>query len=72
MIKVIVDDKIPYIREALAAMDVEVCYVPGTAFTPAIVKDADALIIRTRTQCDESLLATLGTGRVAAEHAHTP
>ena len=76
MIKVIVDDKIPYIREALAAMDVEVCYVPGTAFTPAIVKDADALIIRTRTQCDESLLASsrvqfIATATIGYDHIDT-
>ena len=76
MIKVIVDDKIPYIREALAAMDVEACYVPGDAFTPAIVSDADALIIRTRTRCDEALLEGsrvqfIATATIGYDHIDT-
>lgn len=76
MIKVIVDDKIPYIREALAAMDVEACYVPGNAFTPAIVKDADALIIRTRTRCDKALLERsrvqfIATATIGYDHIDT-
>ena len=54
--KVIVDDKIPYIREALSAMGVEAQYVEGSKFTSAIVRDADALIVRTRTQCNGALL----------------
>ena len=43
--KVIVDNKIPYIREALSRLADEVIYLPGHDFTPDIVKDADALII---------------------------
>ena len=54
--KVVVDDKIPYIREALANMADEVIYAPGKDFTPQLVKDADALIIRTRTRCNRELL----------------
>ena len=47
--KVIVDNKIPYIREAIEQLADKVVYLPGKAFTPEVVKDADALIIRTRT-----------------------
>jgi erythronate-4-phosphate dehydrogenase len=54
--KVIVDDKIPYIREPLEKIADEVVCLPGNSFTPAIVRDADALIIRTRTHCDRNLL----------------
>jgi erythronate-4-phosphate dehydrogenase len=54
--KVIVDDKIPYIKEAIENLADQVEYVPGNLFTPQIVKDADALIIRTRTACNRSLL----------------
>jgi erythronate-4-phosphate dehydrogenase len=54
--KVVVDDKIPYIREAIENIADEVNYVPGSAFTQEIVRDADALIIRTRTRCDRNLL----------------
>ena len=55
--KVIVDNKIPYIREAIEQIADEVIYTPGKDFTPELVQDADALIIRTRTRCDRSLLA---------------
>lgn len=54
--KVIVDNKIPYIREAIERIADEVVYVPGAEFTPSLVRDADALIIRTRTQCNRALL----------------
>lgn len=56
MIRVVVDDKIPYIREALSTMAVEAAYVPGSEIGSAIVRDADALIVRTRTRCDAALL----------------
>ena len=55
--KVVVDDKIPFIREAIGQIADEVLFVPGAAFTPRLVRDADALIVRTRTRCDEQLLA---------------
>ena len=42
MISVVVDDKIPYIREALALMGVEAQYVAGSAITATTVRDADA------------------------------
>ena len=51
--KIVVDDKIPYIREKLALLADEVVYLPGAAITADDVRDADALIVRTRTRCDE-------------------
>jgi erythronate-4-phosphate dehydrogenase len=63
--KVIVDNKIPYIREAIETLADEVVYAPGGAFTPALVRDADALIIRTRTHCDRALLAGSGVRFIA-------
>ena len=48
--KVIVDNKIPYIKEAIEALADEVVYLPGKEITPEVVKDADALITRTRTR----------------------
>ena len=53
--KVIVDNKIPYIREVIEQLADEVVYLPGKAFTPEVVKDADALIIRTRTICNREI-----------------
>ena len=74
--KVVVDDKIPYIREALANMVDEVIYAPGKDFTPQLVKDADALIIRTRTRCDRRLLEGsrvrfIATATIGFDHIDT-
>lgn len=74
--KVIVDNKIPYIKEAIESLADEVVYLPGKAFTPEIVKDADALITRTRTRCDRNLLAGskvkfIGTATIGFDHIDT-
>lgn len=74
--KVIVDNKIPYIREALSRLADEAVYLPGHDFTPDIVKDADALIIRTRTRCDRQLLEGsrvrfIGTATIGFDHIDT-
>ena len=54
--KIVVDDKIPFIREAISQISTDVIYKPGIAISPDDIHDADALIIRTRTRCDETLL----------------
>lgn len=54
--KVIVDNKIPFIREAIERIADEVVYLPGSEFTASDVRDADALVIRTRTRCNRELL----------------
>jgi erythronate-4-phosphate dehydrogenase len=74
--KVIVDDKIPYIREAIERIADEVVYLPGAQFTPQAVKDADALIIRTRTRCTRELLAGsrvrfIATATIGFDHIDT-
>jgi len=51
----IIDDKIPYIKGVLEPFG-EVLYLPGASITPSVVKNATALIIRTRTRCDATLL----------------
>ncbi len=55
--KIVIDDKIPYIRETLQSLADQVVALPGARISPADVADADALIVRTRTRCDEQLLA---------------
>jgi erythronate-4-phosphate dehydrogenase len=55
--KIVVDDKIPYIREKLEMLADEVVSLRGADIKADDVKDADALIVRTRTRCDEQLLA---------------
>ncbi len=54
--KVIVDNKIPYIQGNIEKVADEVVYLSGNAFTKEIVADADALIVRTRTLCNRELL----------------
>ena len=61
--KVIIDDKIPYIREAIAQVADQVVYLPGSAITAEDVRDADALIVRTRTKCNAELLERLQSVR---------
>ena len=74
--KVIVDNKIPYIKETIEALADEVVYLPGKSITADTVKDADALIIRTRTLCDRSLLEGsrvqfIGTATIGFDHIDT-
>lgn len=74
--KVIVDDKIPFIREALAGIADEVVYLPGREFTPEVVKEADALVVRTRTRCDRRLLEGsrvkfIATATIGFDHIDT-
>jgi len=53
--KIIIDDKIPYIKGALEPF-AEVVYLPGNLTSAEAVKDADALITRTRTLCNKEIL----------------
>lgn len=53
--KLIIDDKIPYIRGEAEKLG-ECIYLPGKDITREDVQDADLLIIRTRTRADKSLL----------------
>jgi len=53
--KVVIDDKIPFIKGVLEPF-AEVDYLPGNKISQHDVKDADALIVRTRTLCNEALL----------------
>lgn len=55
--KVVIDDKIPYIQGKPEALGFETVYLPGAQISAADVKDADALIVRTRTRCNAALLA---------------
>lgn len=73
--KFIVDDKIPYIKGALEPF-AEVIYLPGDQTTPEIVKDADALITRTRTNCNAQLLSGskvkfIATATIGFDHIDT-
>ena len=73
--KVVIDDKIPYIKGVLEPF-AEVVYLPGSKTTPEEVRDADALITRTRTICNEKLLAGssvkyIATATIGYDHIDT-
>lgn len=74
--KIIIDNKIPYIKEAVQGIADEVIYAPGKDFTQELVKDADALIIRTRTHCNRELLEGsrvkfIATATIGFDHIDT-
>ena len=73
--KIIIDDKIPYIRGAFESV-AEVIYLPGSKTTPEVAKDADAIVTRTRTICNEKLLAGssvkfIATATIGYDHIDT-
>ena len=73
--KIIIDDKIPYIRGAFESV-AEVVYLPGSKTTPEVVRDADAIVTRTRTICNEKLLSGssvkfIATATIGYDHIDT-
>lgn len=73
--KIIIDDKIPYIKGALEPF-AEVVYLPGSKTTAQVVKDADAIITRTRTICNKELLEGsnvkfIATATIGYDHIDT-
>lgn len=54
--KIVCDDKIPFIQGPLRELADELLVLPGKDIGPADVADADILIVRTRTRCDATLL----------------
>lgn len=74
--KIIVDDKIPYIREVLERITKDVRYIKGADITHDDLTDADALIVRTRTRCNRQLLEHtnvkfVATATIGIDHLDT-
>lgn len=78
-IKIVADDKIPFLQGVLEPYcDIE--YYPGAEITNERVIDADALIVRTRTNCNSDLLentnvklittATIGFDHIDSEYCN--
>ena len=75
-LNIIADNKIPFLNGRLESV-ANVTYAAPESFDRDLVKNADALIIRTRTRCDASLLegssvklvatATIGTDHIDLE-----
>lgn len=78
--KVIIDSAIPYVGTTLAPY-AEVIRIAGREITPESVRDANALIVRTRTRVDAKLLesssvefvatATIGRDHIDEEYCHS-
>lgn len=74
--KFIIDSHIPYIHGVLEGSGHECCYVSPEKITPQVCKAADALVIRTRTLCDASLLGgssikAIATATIGYDHIDT-
>lgn len=74
--KVVADDKIPFLRGVLETDGVTVDYRPGGKITPEVLRGADALITRTRTRCNAALLADsplrfIATATIGFDHIDT-
>lgn len=73
--KIVADDKIPFLQGVLEPV-AEVVYLPGAKTTSDDVRDADALITRTRTKCNAALLEGsqvrfLATATIGYDHFDT-
>ncbi len=78
-VRIIADDKIPFLRGALENI-ADIVYLPGSKISATDVKNADALLIRTRTKCNASLLngsevkfiatATIGYDHIDTEYCN--
>ncbi len=78
--RIVIDSAIPFI-EGVFEPYCEVAYIGGSDITAEDVRDADALIIRTRTRCSESLLggsrvrhiatATIGYDHIDMEYCRS-
>jgi erythronate-4-phosphate dehydrogenase len=74
-LKIVVDNKIPFIKGALENA-ARIIYLPGDKIGPEDIRDADALIIRTRTHCKQSLLEGstvkfIATATIGFDHIDT-
>ncbi|MBR6240479.1 MAG: DUF3410 domain-containing protein [Lentisphaeria bacterium] len=69
---IVADSKIPYLKGVLEPC-ADVRHLDPREITPETVRDADALIIRTRTKCDAALLAhsrvsVIATATIGIDH----
>lgn len=74
--KIVIDEKIPFLREALETMGHSVVALPGVRITSDDVSAADALFVRTRTMCNAALLdgskvRFIGTATIGYDHIDT-
>jgi len=72
---IVIDDAIPFIRGVLEPF-FDVSYIPGIEITNQNLKNAEGLVVRTRTICDSSLLNQtpvrfVATATIGTDHLDT-
>lgn len=75
MIRIIADDKIPFLKGVLEPY-AKVTYLPGNQINRNSISGTDALLVRTRTKCDHELLSGtpvkfIGTATIGFDHIDT-
>ncbi|MCQ2973369.1 MAG: 4-phosphoerythronate dehydrogenase [Bacteroidales bacterium] len=73
--KIVCDNKVRFLGDVFHGI-ANVEYYPGSEIDKTKVKDADALLVRTRTQCNENLLSGssvkfIGTATIGFDHIDT-
>lgn len=74
--KIVIDAAVPYIKGVFEPYFKQVEYVPGAAIDADMARDADALVIRTRTKCNAALLEgsavkVIATATIGLDHIDT-
>lgn len=73
---IVIDNKIPFLHDALTKMGHNVKAMPGIDISREDVRQADALFVRTRTECNATLLSDstvhfIGTATIGYDHIDT-
>ena len=76
MLRIVADDRIPFLKGVLEKAGAVVTYLPGAAITRNDLLNAHALVIRTRTRCTSELLAgtpvrAVATATIGTDHVDT-
>ena len=74
-LKIVADEKIPFLHGVLEPF-ADIAYLPGNQIVTENIREADALLIRTRTICDKSLLEGtsvkfIATATIGFDHIDT-
>ncbi|HSQ41650.1 MAG TPA: hypothetical protein VLM37_05160, partial [Fibrobacteraceae bacterium] len=74
--RIIADSQIPFLNGVLEPY-ADVVYMDGNEIGPEQVHSAEALLVRTRTRCDEQLLSGskvrfIGTATIGKDHIDIP
>ena len=75
-VKIVADDKIPFLHGVLEQAGCEVVYLPGKETDKSVLADADAVITRTRTKCNAAMLSgskvkIAATATIGLDHFNT-